>query len=348
VQEYGGETHVVLPFPVDEFRRASVDVAEGNWGERFERVLARADSVTITSDHRARDSAATFEYANLVFTGMAQLRAQVLQTQLCSLAVWDAHSQPGAGGGASSVVQVWQRRGLEVEHVHLPDLRRRRGVRPRSRGARQPVAAGAAPARGAARGFRHEIRAMLFADMVGYSALSEDQIPTFVAQFLGSVAGLNARTGHRPEHVETSGDGLYMVFAGVAEAAHYALELGALVRAIDWVAHGLPGRTQLRIALHCGPVYCGRNPVTGSPLYTGPHTSRTARIEPITPPGQVYASSAFAAVAAAVGVEGLSMSYVGRMPLPKGYGTLPLYHVRPLVDAATAPREPAGGAAGPA
>jgi class 3 adenylate cyclase len=85
----------------------------------------------------------------------------------------------------------------------------------------------------------------------------------------------------------------------------------------------------VRIALHCGPVHCGRDPITGSPLYTGPHASRTARIEPITPPGQVYASTAFAAVAAASGADGLEMRYVGRIPLAKGYGTLGLYNVRP-------------------
>ena len=96
----------------------------------------------------------------------------------------------------------------------------------------------------------------------------------------------------------------------------------------DRVACGLPADFNLRIALHCGPVHCGREPITGGPLYTGPHTSRTARIEPITPPGQVYASSAFAAVAAASGVQGLEMRYVGRIPLAKGYGTLGLYNVR--------------------
>jgi hypothetical protein len=41
----------------------------------------------------------------------------------------------------------------------------------------------------------------------------------------------------------------------------------------------------------------------------------------------VYASSAFAAVAAATGAP-LALSYVGRMPLAKGYGALGLYHVR--------------------
>ena len=346
MRELGGETHIVLPFPVAEFRRASVDVAAGNWGERFERAIADADSVTITSDHRARDSTATFEYANLVFTGMAQLRAQVLDTRLCSLAIWDSESG-GAGGGASSVVQVWRSRGLDVGDIHLPDLRPEEPTPPGSLPPPMPPPRPGATAR-APVGFRHEIRAMLFADMVGFSQLSEDQIPSFVSQFLGSVADLNECTVHRPEHVETSGDGLYMVFADVATAAHYAMELSGLVNAIDWIAHGLPGNTQLRIALHCGPVYCGRNPVTDSPLYTGPHTSRTARIEPITPPGQVYASSAFAAVAAAVGVTGLSMNYVGRMPLPKGYGSLPLYHVRPLEESTSDSSSPPGEAATPA
>jgi class 3 adenylate cyclase len=176
-------------------------------------------------------------------------------------------------------------------------------------------------------GFSHEIRAMLFADAVGYSVLSEDQTPNFINQFLGAVADLNSRTAQRPEHVETTGDGLYMVFGSVRDAGYYALQLNKLVTHTDWAARGLPGGLNMRIALHCGPVYCGRNPVTAGPLYTGPHTSRTARIEPITPPGQVYASSAFAAVAAATGVDGLAMQYIGRMPLAKGYGLLGLYHV---------------------
>jgi class 3 adenylate cyclase len=89
----------------------------------------------------------------------------------------------------------------------------------------------------------------------------------------------------------------------------------------------LPLTFNLRVALHCGPVHCATDPITGAPIYTGPHTSRAARIEPITPPGQVYASSAFAAVAAATGAQ-FAMSYVGRMPLAKGYGSLGLYHVR--------------------
>jgi class 3 adenylate cyclase len=336
MRDLGGETHIVLPFPAAEFHRVSVDFAPGGWGERFERVLAAATSVTVTSEHRARGSAATFEYANFILTGIARLRSQVLQTDLQGLAIWDAQP-PGGGGGAASLVGLWKSQQVETGEVRLADLR---GTAPEAAPIPESSLLGERPPGG----FTHEIRAMLFADAVGFSGLSEDQTPHFITEFLGAVAALSATTEQRPEHVETSGDGLYMVFRSVRDAGHYALALNRLVTGTDWSARGLPGGLNIRIALHCGPVYCGRNPITGAPLYTGPHTSRTARIEPVTPPGQVYASSAFAAVAAALGVDGLSLQYVGRIPLAKSYGMLALYLVNPderSARAAAAPRSTA-------
>jgi class 3 adenylate cyclase len=324
MREIGGETHVVLPFKPDEFRRVSVDIAGGNWGERFERVIAAANSVTVTSDHRASGSTAPFEYANLILSGIARLRAQLLSTKLLGLAIWDGKDAGGAGG-AASLVRLWRSQGFAVDELRCPE------PRPDSRPTVRSVDAApvvAAMEEQLPEGFEHEMRAMLFADAVGYSKLSEDQTPLFVTQFLGAVADLSASTTHQPEHVETTGDGIYMVFRDARQAAHYALELNKRVTGTDWAASGLPGGLNIRIALHCGPVYCGRNPLTGARIYTGPHTSRTARIEPVTPPGQVYASSAFAAVASVLGGDDLNMTYVGRMALAKGYGSLGLYHVR--------------------
>ncbi len=319
VQSLGGEIHVVLPYPAAEFRRSSVEIGGADWAPRYDRLLESADSVTIASDHRASGSLAPFEYANLLVTGLAQLRSQVLETELRGLAIWDP-AGGGAPGGTASVVELWRRRGYAVDEVRLPDLP---GLGPGS--ARAPAAAVGAPAPPEAAG--HRLKALLFADAVGYSQLSDDQIPRYVESFLGAVAALNRRTAYRHEHVETAGDGLYMVFSDAVVAARYALELNALVSGTDWTAHGLPATFNLRIALHCGPVYCGRDPVTDSAIYTGPHTSRAARIEPITPPGQVYASSAFAAVAAATGAEGIAMRYVGTIPLAKRSGSQAIYHL---------------------
>jgi tetratricopeptide (TPR) repeat protein len=316
--ELGCETHVVLPFPPAAFREASVDYAGAEWSVRFEAALARADTVTIASDHRARESTATYEYANLILTGMARLRAQQLDTGVIGLAVHDPGAI-GAPGGTASMMELWRSQGLPVEIVEI-EIAARAAPQHRAE-APGPAARSARPA------IRHEMRSLLFADAVGYSKLSEDQIPLYITEFLGAVAALVGRSRHRHEHVETAGDGLYMVFADPLDASGFALELSELAGGTDWSTHGLPAGFNLRVALHCGPVHVGRDPLTGTGIYTGPHTSRAARIEPITPPGQVYASSAFAAVAAASG-GGLALTYVGRMPLAKGYGALGLYHVR--------------------
>jgi len=321
-RELGAEVHVTLPFAPAEFRKQSVDVAPG-WGERFDRLLAAADSVVVTSDHPTSGSLAGYEYANLVLTGAGRLRAAVLGTSLVGLAVWDGKAARGRGG-TGDVVALWRERGIAVEHVDVTALRAALA----GKDAAQAAPAAPVTEAGLGPGFSYEIKAMLFADAVGFSKMTEDQIPIFIRNFMGRVGALNERTAHRPIHMQTSGDGLYFVFRDTKDAGHYALELNAIVRGTDWTELGLPPSFDLRIGLHCGPIFCCEDPVTHEALYTGSHTSRTARIEPITPPGQVYTSSAFAAVAAATGVDDLGFSYIGRIPLAKHYGSLALYHVQ--------------------
>jgi class 3 adenylate cyclase len=46
---------------------------------------------------------------------------------------------------------------------------------------------------------------------------------------------------------------------------------------------------------------------------------RAARIEPVTPPGMVYASEAYAATLASTGQRDYVLEYIGTLPLAKGY-----------------------------
>jgi adenylate cyclase len=244
----------------------------------------------------------------------------MLETRLEGLAIWDG-TEFGGVGGTGSVVDLWRSRGVPVQRV-APQ------AGPAGTAGETAVQTVAAPEPSRAGGFEYTIKTMLFADAVGYSRLNDEQIPLFFEHYMGVIAGLNARTPYRAEHVETAGDGMYMVFGDPGAAGHYALALIDLVNGQDWQSLGLPADMATRVGLHCGPVFVGIDPITGRPLYSGSHTSRTARIEPITPPGQVYVSSAFAAVATALGVEGLRFSYVGRTQLAKQYGKLALYHVQ--------------------
>lgn len=325
MQELGGELHIILPFPADRFREESVDLRpDSRWGQRFERLLECADEVLVISERPPPSNASTFEYANLIMTGLARLRAEVLDTELHGLAVWDG-TGGGSAGGTGSVVDMWRRDDVPVEHIELSVT----DASTESTVIRRAEPAVVRPATsGETREFEYAIRAMLFADAVGYSKLSEDQVPLFFEHYLGAIAKYNERTEHKYVHVETEGDGMYMVFDDPAAAAHYALGLSESINSKDWLSLGLPADMSARIGLHCGPVFIGIDPITGTPLYSGNHTSRTARIEPITPPGQVYASGAFAAIAAALHIVGLRFSYVGRTELDKNYGALALYHVQ--------------------
>src|SRR6185312_2783632 len=114
-------------------------------------------------------------------------------------------------------------------------------------------------------------------------------------------------------------EGLYFVFSDVDLAGKFALDLADLVASTKWEEKGLRPGLSLRIGLHAGPVYEFDDPITGTRSYSGTHVSRAARIEPITPPGQVYASESFAALAAAERASGFVCDYVGQMPLAKSY-----------------------------
>ena len=186
-----------------------------------------------------------------------------------------------------------------------------------------PVAKQAVPASSE---FAPEIRALLFADAEGFSKLTDEEVPLFAQHFLGLAGRLAAESAHRPLTKNTWGDGLYFVFANVRDAGQFALDLRDVVRNTDWSKHGLPPLS-LRIGLHAGPVYSCCDPVTQHTTYIGANVSRAARIEPITPTGQVYASQTFAALAAAEGVKEFRCDYVGQTSMAKKYGTFPTYVV---------------------
>ena len=56
--------------------------------------------------------------------------------------------------------------------------------------------------------------------------------------------------------------------------------------------------------------------------------SRTARIEPVTPPGAVYVTEPFAAALVLAGSDRFTCDYVGHMPLAKDYGRLRMYRAQ--------------------
>jgi len=318
-------SHVVLPYNREQFLEDSVDlVPGGDWGARFERVLEAATEVTVASEQRMVGGGASYEYGFRMLDGLAGVRADELDTELLCLAVWDGRPPDGPGGTATSV-EHWTRSGRRVDVIDMARVLREYGGPPIA--VSTPAAPDAPAAAPETRGFDPEVVGLVFADAHGFSKLNEEELPRFVQHFLGAIATELTHLPSPPLLTNTWGDGLYLVLRNVRDAGAFALRLSEAIRSTDWLSKGFRTALGLRIGLHAGPAYACLDPVTRRPNYIGMHVSRAARIEPITPPGEVYASGAFAALARADGVREFTCAYVGQTPLAKGYGTYPTYVV---------------------
>ena len=143
---------------------------------------------------------------------------------------------------------------------------------------------------------------------------------------LGALGGVLVQYGDRVLYRNTWGDGIFVVMSDALIAARCALQLQAALDALDLPACGLPDSLALRLGGHFGPVFETTDPVQLITNYFGAHVSRTARIEPVTPPGEVYVTEQFAA-RLALEPGGFACDYVGKVPAAKSYGTMRMYHL---------------------
>ena len=308
----GVESIIVLPFSPENFRKSSVSFAGPDWERRFENVLASANKVINLDDDASAPGAIAFTYTNRYLDGAAMLRARALETETCCLAVWDG-SDSWRKGGTSEIVSHWQQRREDLSVINVG-----RPVK------QMAVPECETPAR--------TLVSVLFADVVGFSKLKDPQIDPYVKHFLAGIRKLSNRYEDEMTFINTWGDAIFVVFKSVEKLGEFALELRNFIYASDWEEVMLPDSLNMRIALHSAPASALFDPVLGRINYFGHHISQAARIEPITPPGEVYASESFAALSASAGVDSYVCEYVGRVPLAKKFGTFPLFHVKGVAD----------------
>jgi class 3 adenylate cyclase len=330
LRDLDGEVHVLLPYDAQSFIQDSVDlIPDSNWVQRYESVIAQATEVTLASPHKIRAGGVPFDYANVMMHGLATLRARQLETTLMGLVVWNGYAGDGPGG-TSSVVERCQALRIPVYQLNPENLAIGRVAQPTND---LPGPSTAAAAISAETGGETSVMATLFGDAVNFSQLTEEQVPLFVEHFLGSIARILERYQSSNVARNTWGDGLYLVFTDLRDAGCCALDICRIVndavRQDAWRRLGLPADLNMRVALHAGPVTRVLDPVTKQYNYVGAHVSRAARLEPVTPPGEVYASEAFAALAAAQDIQEFSCEYVKQLKWAKQYGTFPTYVVRP-------------------
>jgi hypothetical protein len=307
----GAELHVVLPFSREEFVEASVAAAGGRWIERFDACIDAAASLTFATDASYGGDDVLFRYGTELAMGLALLRARYLDAGVRQLAVWDGQPALGRAGTAIDVA-TWRRTGRAATVIAPPGD--------------APPPPPREPASGPERG--RVVRAMLFADVKGFSALADEQAVLFAEHVLGSLARVLDRYDDTIEHRNSWGDAIYVVLDSPLAAAECALALQEAIAQLDLRAAGLPPELALRMGAHVGPVFPVHDPVIGMRGFMGAHVSRTARIEPVTPPGAVYVTEPFAALLEFEPGSGLACNYVGHMPAAKGYGRLRMYRLQ--------------------
>jgi class 3 adenylate cyclase len=271
------------------------------------------------------------EFAKQLLFGLARLQARTLATDVVPLVV----SHGRRDRALAELMELWESQGVHVPTENLIDLAPMTAGRPQMRGSTgTETARSAAPTRVVFR-----VMAILFADVEDYSKIPEDRLPVFIEHFVGGVATQLRDKPYRAANIRRVGDGLLMIFASVRDAAACALDL------VDWAADGsragadgathwsrvgLPREMRIRVALHAGPIFECEDPLTHTVAFEGAHVNYAARIEPVTPGNQVYASEAFAALAASwpEQCDEFVCEYVGRTPLAKNFGDYPLYHLR--------------------
>jgi hypothetical protein len=311
--EAGVELHLVLPVNRESFVAVSVAPFGSEWLERFEHCFARAASVRYASQDPFVGDDQVFAYASQIAMGCAVLRAQTLSTQAIQVAVWDGHPAAGPSGVAVDLA-YWAKGGRRQEII---DVRRPppRPPSPREQGATR-----------GARGAR-AMKAMLFADVKGFGALRDDQIPAFIEVVMGQMAKVVEALEVPPQHVETWGDGLFLVFDHPIDAALAALSLQEAHRALDLRALGLPRSLGLRIGGHYGPVHLTTNPLTKAAAVIGGHVVVAARIEPDVAPGSACVSEALAGALATFHGDRVRCGYVGRTQGRKGFPSTPIFNL---------------------
>ena len=325
----GAEVNVILPFDRQDFIRSSVINGGEQWLARYEAALSRATRIVPATEERHLGDDVLFEHAAHLVDGLAVLRAAQLQIRPRLLCVID----PGAGGQVGGTVSAFER---WRQCIGAPDVIDLAALRANARSeiseirtvsAHIPPVQAELESRDSARRAPRMLKTLVFADFAGYSRVQDINAARFQGEFWAIAARAIAASAVKPIFANTWGDGLFVVFDEAPAGAAFALGLSEGMHAADWAALGLPETSQIRICLHAGPVFCAFDPVIGRDNYFGTSVTRAARIEPITPPGTVFASEAFAATLAASGRSDFVPEYVGRVGLAKGYGESRVYRL---------------------
>ena len=313
ILKQGGELNVWLPVGKESFCDVLVRTAGEDWGRRFHDCIKGAHTVSCAteSDYLGEDS--LFKFCSDVAMGMAIMRANSLNTKLKQLAVWNQMESSQSSGTYLNIAK-WKELGHDSEIIPCPAELPKPYVR-KVQGS-YPVS-------------RREPHAILFADVRGYSKLSDRNIVWYFNVLQPVLAKAIEEFQPEIQHLDTWGDAIFLVTDKASTAARIAVALDNAIDEIDQTSLDLEVPLLMRIGLHYGPVYKLYDSLAQYFTYSSNDVNKTARIEPVTPPGEIFGTEPFVAMLEIEGEGWASFEYAGTIPSAKNFGAFRMFHVKP-------------------
>lgn len=170
---------------------------------------------------------------------------------------------------------------------------------------------------------------LVFTDIVGFRRFTDTDIRDFWAALMPAMAAAIAPWEGKILLQQTWGDALHLVTEDARSAVTIAHLLVDTVRSVRRTQNGLLRQVQIRVGTHYAPAFEGYDPIEKIRTYYGTQLSFAASVEPVTPPGQVYATETCAAALALDADDEFHLEYAGEIDLAKRYGSYRLFAVRP-------------------
>ncbi len=314
--ELGGELNIFLPYAKNDFLKTSVEFAGEEWVQRFEEVLEKCNLTYITEERFFNDDV-LYEFLGKVIIGSSILRSDLMYSRPVLLSVLSESDATKKVGGTKSVIDLWpfesNRININPDHLlSVPPVEIEEEINDSKSSVDQPI--------------KRKIRYILFADIVGFSKLEEEQTPQFMHILLKKISD-ELDDYPRPGILNTWGDSIFAIYRNAKFTVEFAMRLKQIFKETDWAKNGLPSDLKIRIALHAGPVFVGKDPLTNKMNAYGSHINRAARMEPVAIPGLIYASNQFASALVAECPQEYEINHVGIIRLAKDYGTQEVYMI---------------------
>lgn len=311
ILQRGGELNVWLPFKKSDFCEAAVQPAGAAWLARFESCLARAHSVSYATDSSFMKDDSLFEYCADVSMGMSIMRANILSARVLQVAVWNEIASARFSGTRRNV-NKWRDLGHSACVIPYPHSSHVRKV------LTQPDVVA-----------RREPHAILFSDVRGYSKLCDRDVLWYFNVLNPHLARSIEKFRPDIQLIDTWGDGIYMITKKASVAARIAFELNEALAQLDQSMLDLQEPLMMRTALHYGPVFTLYDHFEQKETFSSNEVTKTARIEPVTPPGEIFGTEAFVAILELEGDKCATFEYAGTLPSAKNYGAFSMFHIRP-------------------